>query len=102
MMIPCRETDIVPVVEWDGAAMPHTCVEVVPVSDTYADDIAYVENLGGNVRVVYFTWATVDGRKEKVITAKIVRPASSLKAGRISQLVEDLPDLGLLAEPRGH
>ncbi len=43
--------------------MPDTCSEPVPISDVYADGIAYVENLGNCIRVAYFVWQRVAGRR---------------------------------------
>jgi hypothetical protein len=78
------------------------CSEPVPISDVYADGIAYVENLGNCIRVAYYTWAWIAGAREKVIVAKIVRPLSSIiGADEFQRLIDAKPVLGILPERNG-
>ncbi len=82
--------------------MPETCSEPVPISDIYADGIAYVENLGNCIRVAYFVWQRVGGQREKVIVAKIVRPMNSILGNEeFKRMVEEKPVLGILPEVNG-
>lgn len=57
-------------------------IEPTGLSDIYADGIDRIDICGPNVRVVYFTW---EGDK-RVITAKIIRPRSTLSIDFVEQL----------------
>jgi DDE superfamily endonuclease len=46
-----------------------TTVELIPIADIYTDGVGAVEVLGGNVRVIYYTWEGPPGERNKVIVA---------------------------------
>lgn len=58
-------------------------IEMMPVPDIYADDVAMVEILGPNVRLTYFTWQ--DG--QRIVVCKLVRPRDSVK-GTVRQMLD--------------
>lgn len=77
--------------------MADACVEPVPISDIYADGIAYIENLGNCIRIAYFTWTRVEGHRQKVVVAKIVRPIASLLSNEeMANMIEEKPVLGMV------
>jgi hypothetical protein len=60
---------------------PRPLVELMPISDIYADGIAEVESLGDNFRTIYYTYTRpydCDEAIERVVVAKIVRPKKSI------------------------
>lgn len=59
-------------------------IEPIAVVDVYADDVAFVELLGPNVRLTYFTWQ--DGMR--VVVCRLVRPRESIK-GTVQRLVSE-------------
>ena len=82
--------------------MLDTCSEPVPISDVYADGIAYVENLGNCIRVAYFVWQRVAGKREKIVVAKIVRPLSSWVGNEeFKRMLDEKPVLGMLPDVNG-
>lgn len=46
--------------------------------EIYADGIGAIEEIGGNVRMISFTWRRIDGVFRKCIVVSIVRPARSI------------------------
>lgn len=55
----------------------------------YVDDVAFVDDLGANCRVAYFTFArSPQGIFERVVVVKIVRPKASLENGKVMQLLK--------------
>lgn len=59
-------------------------VENAAITDIYACGIDRVDLLpGGNVRVVFYT----EEQGERVIVCKIVRPANSVMAGDLVQMI---------------
>lgn len=60
----------------------------------YVDDIAFVDDLGANCRVAYFTFVrTPEGTVERVVVAKLVRPKASLESGKVARLLKSKPEL---------
>lgn len=54
----------------------------------YVDDVAFVDNLGSNCRVAYFTYARNPlGVFERVVVVKIIRPKASLEHGKITRMM---------------
>lgn len=58
-------------------------VEMMPISDIYADGIGEIENLGDCFRAIYFTFSRPPdgGAIERVMVAKLVRPKKSILRG---------------------
>jgi len=48
--------------------------------EIYADGIGDIQVLGGNARLVYFTWQRIDGVFRRSIVATMIRHVSSLAA----------------------
>lgn len=73
-------------------------VELYPIPDIYADDVASVEVIGSNVRLTYFTWQN----GQRVVVCRLVRPMSSIK-GTVREMLrtaghpttEQIPSLPL-------
>jgi hypothetical protein len=82
--------------------MTENSSEPVPISDVYADGIAYIENLGNVIRVAYFVWQRHGKTREKVIVAKIVRPLSSVVGqDEFNRMLSANPVVGILPETNG-
>lgn len=60
-----------------------TLVEVMPISDIYADGIGQIENLGDCFRMIFYTYSKPleGGAQERVVVAKIIRPKKSILRG---------------------
>lgn len=57
----------------------------------YVDDVGFVDDLGENCRVAYFTYArNPAGIFEKFTVVKIIRPKASLEAGKVLRLMNSM------------
>lgn len=61
------------------------------VADTYADDLAEVQDLGACIRFVYCSFTTSD----QVVVAKIVRPKNYYQVGKSGLLLASGPRLAV-------
>ena len=66
-----------------------TTVELIPISDIYSDGVGAVEVLGGNVRVIYYTWEGPPGERNKVVVAKLVMPINAVNARALSKMLSE-------------
>ena len=66
-----------------------TTVELIPISDIYADGIGAVEVLGGNVRVIYYTWEGPPGERNKVVVAKLVMPIKAANERALAKMLSE-------------
>jgi hypothetical protein len=66
-----------------------TTVELIPVSDVYVDGVGAVEVLGGNVRVIYYTWEGPPGERNKVVVAKLVMPINAVNERALAKLLSE-------------
>ena len=66
-----------------------TTVELIPIADIYTDGVGAVELLGGNVRVIYYTWEGPPGERNKVIVAKLVMPISAMTERALGKLLSE-------------
>jgi hypothetical protein len=66
-----------------------TTVELVPIADIYADGVGAVELLGGNVRVIYYTWEGPPGERNRVIVAKLVMPINALTQRALGKMLSE-------------
>ena len=66
-----------------------TTVELVPIADIYADGVGAVELLGGNVRVIYYTWEGPPGERNKVVVAKLVMPINAVNQRALGKMLSD-------------
>ena len=75
-----------------------TTVELIPISDIYADGVGAVEVLGGNVRVIYYTWEGPPGERNKVVVAKLVMPINAVNERALARMLsEQLAAQGMVA-----
>jgi hypothetical protein len=66
-----------------------TTIELVPISDIYADGVGAVEVLGGNVRVIYYTWEGPPGERNKVVVAKLVMPIGAVNERALAKMLSE-------------
>jgi len=66
-----------------------TTVELIPISDIYADGVGAVEVLGGNVRLIYYTWEGPPGERNKVIVAKLVMPINAVNERALGKMLSE-------------
>jgi hypothetical protein len=66
-----------------------TTVELIPISDTYVDGIGALEVLGGNVRLIYYTWEGPPGERNKVIVAKLVMPINAVNQRALAKMLSE-------------
>ena len=66
-----------------------TTVELITISDIYADGVGAVEVLGGNVRVIYYTWEGPPGERNKVIVAKLVMPIGAVNERALAKMLSE-------------
>ena len=66
-----------------------TTVELIPISDIYADGVGAVEVLGGNVRVIYYTWEGPPGDRNKVVVAKLVMPIGAVNERALAKMLSE-------------
>jgi hypothetical protein len=66
-----------------------TTVELIPISDIYADGVGAVEVLGGNVRVIYYTWEGPPGERNKVVVAKLVMPIGAVNERALAKMLSE-------------
>ncbi|RJO75449.1 MAG: hypothetical protein C4523_00005 [Myxococcales bacterium] len=63
--------------------MERQFIEAVPIPDVYADDIAYVDVCGPNVRIAYYTIE----KGVCVICNKVVMPRLMIQPGRMLKMI---------------
>jgi hypothetical protein len=66
-----------------------TTIELVPISDIYADGVGAVEVLGGNVRIIYYTWEGPPGERNKVVVAKLVMPIGAVNERALAKMLSE-------------
>jgi hypothetical protein len=66
-----------------------TTVERIPIADIYTDGVGAVELLGGNVRVIYYTWEGPPGERNKVIVAKLVMPIKAVTERALGKMLSE-------------
>jgi hypothetical protein len=66
-----------------------TTIELVPISDIYTDGVGAVEVLGGNVRVIYYTWEGPPGERNKVVVAKLVMPIGAVNERALAKMLSE-------------
>jgi hypothetical protein len=66
-----------------------TTVELIPVSDIYVDGVGAVEVLGGNVRLIYYTWEGPPGERNKVVVAKLVMPINAVNQRALAKMLSE-------------
>jgi len=66
-----------------------TTIELVPISDVYTDGVGAVEVLGGNVRVIYYTWEGPPGERNKVVVAKLVMPIGAVNERALAKMLSE-------------
>ena len=66
-----------------------TTVELIPISDIYVDGVGAVEVLGGNVRVIYYTWEGPPGERNKVVVAKLVMPINAVNERALARMLSE-------------
>jgi hypothetical protein len=64
-----------------------TTVELIPISDIYTDGVGAVEVLGGNVRIIYYTWEGPPGERNKVVVAKLVMPIDVVNERALAKML---------------
>jgi hypothetical protein len=62
-------------------------VELIPISDIYTDGVGAVEVLGGNVRIIYYTWEGPPGECNKVVVAKLVMPIDVVNERALAKML---------------
>jgi hypothetical protein len=77
---------------WEAIMMrdPRPLVELMPITDIYADGIGEIENLGDCFRMIFFTYSRPleGGATERVVVAKVVRPKKSILRGDSGAVAE--------------
>ena len=66
-----------------------TTVELVPIADIYTDGVGAVELLGGNVRIIYYTWEGPPGERNKVVVAKLVMPINAMTKRALGKMLSE-------------
>jgi hypothetical protein len=66
-----------------------TTVELIPISDIYTDGVGAVEVLGGNVRIIYYTWEGPPGERNKVAVAKLVMPINAANERALAKMLSE-------------
>ena len=66
-----------------------TTIELIPISDIYTDGVGAVEVLGGNVRVIYYTWEGPPGERNKVVVAKLVMPIGAVNERALAKMLSE-------------
>src|SRR5262249_6236166 len=66
-----------------------TTVELIPIADIYTDGVGAVELLGGNVRIIYYTWEGPPGERDKVIVAKLVMPIKAMTERALGKMLSE-------------
>lgn len=70
---------------------PRPLIEMMPITDIYADGIGEIENLGDCFRMIYFTYSQPfdGGPMERIAVAKLVRPKKTIltKGGEIAKWI---------------
>jgi hypothetical protein len=66
-----------------------TTIELIPISDIYTDGVGAVEVLGGNVRVIYYTWEGPPGDRNKVVVAKLVMPIGAVNERALAKMLSE-------------
>jgi hypothetical protein len=66
-----------------------TTVELIPIADIYTDGVGAVELLGGNVRVIYYTWEGPPGERNKVVVAKLVMPINAVNQRVVAKMLSE-------------
>jgi hypothetical protein len=60
-----------------------------PIADIYTDGVGAVEVLGGNVRVIYYTWEGPPGERNKVVVAKLVMPINAVTERALGKMLSE-------------